>query len=594
MSKAGKKGCSKQFLIVAFILLLFLIGAFIGGSLFIRSMKSTPTVQSNTYLTWNIGGIAEYRQTQMFQFQRPFSMDTLRAILRSASDDDRIEGIIINFSSQAVSRSDIEEIADMIRDFQANGKKFYAYSDYFSLINYRLASMADKIFMPDTNNARISFTGYSAYQPYMKDMLERLGINMQIVHVGEYKGAGENLSRNTMSDEVKEDLQFILGGMFDIMVQDIANNRDMDKNEFKEDILKGKYAIFTPSDALNMGIIDELASYRHIKDSISNGNDINYLGISNYSPKFQRGKQKIAVVYGEGEIRVGNSSNQFSPFGGYTKVLGSDTIVKQFSDILKDDSIKGVVFRINSPGGSALASQHMYDAIKEVREKKPVIVSMSSIAGSGGYYIAAPADKIVVQPSTITGSIGVVSMIPDLSGIYENIGITFDGFHEGKYSDFGSTHRPFTEEELEMFKKMSGEIYHEFKVRVSEGRDIPMDEVEVLARGRIYTGLQAIEVGLADEVGGLDKAIEILKEKLGIPLDEEVNIVRYPREKTFFEMLQDGGFMGALINNSIQGTEIEAYHRLINDFANWVERAFYYQENIFPLMLYTGPNPDNL
>lgn len=595
MARKSNSGCRRQFVVLIIVFVLFLLGMFIGGGLFFRSVSSTPKLKSNTYLTWNISNVSEYRETQLFQFQRPLSMDTLRAILKSASEDDRVNGLVMNLSSQSISRANAEEISDMIKEFKSNGKSLYVYAEYFSLGNYYLASLADKVFMARTKNSRLSFTGFAAYQPYMKAMLDKLGINMQIIHVGEYKGAGENLNRETMSDEIKEDYRFILGGFFDTIVSDIARNRELDEEKFRQDILSGDLLFINSEKAMELGLVDELAYYREIKDIISDGNDINYYNISQYSPKFTRATKKIAVVYAEGEIRTGKSSNQFSPFGGYTKVLGSDTVVSQFQDILKDDSILGVVFRINSPGGSALASQFMHDAILEVKEKKPVIVSMSSIAASGGYYIAAPADKIVVQPSTLTGSIGVVSMIPDMSGAYEKMGINWDGFHEGKYSDFGSLHRPMNNEEIDIFRSLSNDIYVEFKTVVSKGRNIPMDELEVLARGRVYTGLQAIEVGLADETGGLDRAIELLKIELGIPLDEKVLIVQYPKEKTFFELMQEGSFITRIVNGLINNnSEMEIYHRFINDFANWVERSFYYNKNTNPLMLYTGPGPDAL
>lgn len=585
MAQSGKRGCFRQFLITFFILLLFFAGAVIGGWLFISQMSSKPTLKSNTYLTWSISEIAEYKESQLFQFKQPLTMGTLRSILDSAGEDSRIEGVLVNFTNQAISRSDIEEIREMIIDFKGKGKKFYAYADGFSMSNYRLASLADKIFMPDTTNAIISFTGYSVYSPYMKDMLDKLGINMQVMHQGEYKGAGENLNRTTMSEAIKEDYRFIFGGLFDTITDDIAQNRGMDTEEFKNDVLSGKYAILTPTEALHYGLIDQLAYYRSLKDIISDGKEINYFGISQYSPKFSRAKQKIAIVYAEGEIRTGKSSNQFSPFGGYTRVLGSDTVVSQFQEILKDDSIKGVVFRINSPGGSALASQLMYDAIREVNEKKPVIVSMSSVAASGGYYIAMASRSIVVQPSTITGSIGVVSIFPDLSEMYDSMGINFDGFHEGKYSDFGSTHRPLSDEEKELYNKIAGNIYTEFKTRVSDCRNIAMDDLEILARGRVYTGLQAIEFNLADEIGGLPRAIELLKAELNIPADENVLLIQYPKEKKFFEMLSESDFISRIYKDS----NMEIYGRLVSDFSTWIERAFYYDRNSNPLMLYTGP-----
>ncbi len=589
MSEKSKSGCLRQFLIICLILFLFLAGVVIGISIFVSSFSSKPKITDNTYLTWDITNVNEYRETQMFQFDKPLSLDTLRSIFDSAKDDSRIEGLLIDLSGQSVGASSVEEIEGMIVDFKSKGKKLYAYADNFILNNYRLASLADKIYMSDTDNCMVSFTGYSIYTPYMKDMLDKLGIKMQVLHQGEYKGAGENLSRTDMSDAVEEDYKRLFGSLFDERLKGIAENRGLDKEKFYSDIMEGKYAALTAGEALDAGLIDELCYYRNIEDKIKDGKKINLVKISAYTPKFRRAEKKIAVVYAEGEIRTGSSGNQFSPWGGFTKVLGSDTVVKQFEEISGDDSIKGVIFRVNSPGGSALASQLMLDAVKEVNDKKPVIVSMSSVAASGGYYISMASRKIVLQPSTITGSIGVVSIFPDMSETYKKIGINMDGFHEGKFSDFGSTHRPLNEDEKEFYNKIAGSIYTEFKTRVSENRGIPMDALEEYARGRVYSGPQAIEVGLADEIGGLPKAIELLKKELNIPADEELLIVQYPKEKTFFEMISEGGFMSQLMGKNSLTANFEAYESLAKEATTWIERSFHYSRTTNPLMLYTGP-----
>ncbi len=593
-NKSNRGGCLRQFFITLLVLVLLLAGIVIGASLFFSSMGSKPKITSNTYLTWNIKMLPEYKETQMFQLSKPLSMDVVKAVLESARDDDRVLGLVIDFSNQAIPGSSIEEIREMIIDFKSKGKKIYAYADNYVLGNYRLASLADRIFMADTDNCNVSFIGYAVYQPYMKDMLDKLGIKMQVLHQGEYKGAGENLSRTDMSDAVEEDYKRLFGSIFDIRVSDIAENRNLDKSEFERDILSGKYAVMTAREALEAGFVDELCYYRNIKNTINDGKKLNMVSISSYTPKFKKAEKKIAVVYADGEIRTGSSGNNFSPWGGFTKVLGSDTVVKQFTDILEDDSIKGVVFRVDSPGGSALASQLMYDAIKEVNAKKPVIVSMSSVAASGGYYISMASRKIVVQPSTITGSIGVVSVIPDMSEAFKKLGINMSGFHVGKYSDFGSTDRALNDEEKELFDRILGNIYTEFKTRVSENRGIPMDELEEYARGRVYTGLQAIEVGLADEVGGIPKAIELLKAELGMSADEEVFTVQYPKEKTFFEMLSEGDFMSSIMGRKSWAGGLEPYGTLAEGIATWIERAFYYNRANNPLMLYTEYIPEEI
>ena len=584
MSEPKKGGCFRQFLLLLLIFCLFLAGIAIGGYIFFSSLSDTVDITDTTYLKFDCKSLAEYQQSSLFQFGESSNLFLLRRIMESSMEDTRIKGLVLNLSHLQMSQVHKEELVDLLKRFKAKGKKVYAYSNFYGLSQYYLASFADTIIMPDTLTSEISFVGYAFSSPYLKKLLDKLGITMQVVHIGKYKSAGENLYKESMSDAFRENIQSMIANLYDHRLRTICTNRKLDYEAFRARIMDGELAALAPREAQKQGLVDELAYYRQLEKVIDKkADDLNMVNIWNYPVKMHTAKHKVAVIFAEGEIQVGKSKKSFSPLSlGYTQVLGDETLVKQVENAAENDSIKAIILRVNSPGGSALASQIMYEAILAADQKKPVVVSMSEVAGSGGYYIAMGGRLVVAQPSTITGSIGVVGLLPDLKGLYEKAGINMSGFVEGKYADLGANSRGITEEEEQFIHDSMIRVYKEFKQRVAKNRGMAMEDVEKLAQGRVYTGLQAKNNNLIDLLGGMDKAIAETRKLLKIPADETVYLVKYPKEKGFFEKLQSFS-IGA------KSPDVSETLPVAKELTATLERCLYYSKHKEPAFLYLGP-----
>jgi protease-4 len=505
------------FFIVLFILFLFLIP-------FVEEEK----LPEKGFLSINLSGVIE-EETPEIPFMRPPSL-TMRdffVALKSASKDRRIEGVYLKLGPLSVGPAKAQEMVGIIKKFRSYGKKVIVYSETMGNLEYMIASSADKIYL--NPSGFLMLNGLASESIFLKGTLDKLGIKAELEHIEEYKTASNTFTEEKFTPAHREMMNSLMDSLFDSFIKTIAEGRKKNINEIRALIDRGP---FTATDALKEGLVDKLLYEDEVLKEVKEKNLIKikpYLKRTNLM-----GRKKIAVLYAIGSINLGESG--IDPiFGGY--VMGSETMRRVMKEIEEDSSIKGVVMRIDSPGGSATASDIILRSAKNIKEKKPLVISMSDVAGSGGYWIAMESNWIVAQPSTLTASIGVIGGKFSMRGFYEKIGVNIEIVKRGKFSDIYSDWREFTPEEREKIRREIGWIYEEFKKRVSKCRKISVDEVDKIGKGRVWTGEQAKNLKLVDQLGGLDEAISKVKELAGIPEKEEVEIVFYPKRKTIFERI---------------------------------------------------------
>ncbi|MBC8527164.1 MAG: signal peptide peptidase SppA [Candidatus Cloacimonetes bacterium] len=496
--------------------------------------------------------------------------------IKELKEDAEIKGIVFKSGNIATSIAKYEEIRDALLDFKTTGKKIVYYFENIGNMNYAMAaSVGDKIYL--NPSGWIGLSGLSISMPYIKELLDTLGIQVINFRSHDYKTAGNILSENEMTESEKKMLIFFLDGIYEEMVSMIARGRGINKERVKGLIDEGPY--FIAKDALNAGLIDGIIYEDELEDKIKDEFD-NVRIVKKYKKNIFRYdwsddyKAKIAMIYATGFIHSGK--------GQPGKSIGSETMAKAIKSARENKSIKGIIFRIDSGGGSALASDIICREIslcKEGKNAKHVVVSMSGVAGSGGYYIACKADKILAEPSTVTGSIGVIGIAFNLEKLYEKIHVNIGLVKKGKHADIGSTSREMTEEEKEMIKNAINNCYWDFVDNVAEGRRMTREEVNVVGKGRIWTGKQAKERGLVDELGGMNKAIDILKNLANI--DKDVEVVVYPQAKPSFTISLD---------SDMSGMKTDALPEEIRNIVEIIKDAnFYIDEKILYLMPYKFP-----
>lgn len=511
-------------LIVVFIFVFFMV-------LFILSLFLIPFAQEEKlpdkgFLSLNLSGILEEYTPEIPFLRAPsLTMKDFWIAFTNASKDKRIEGVYLKLGSLSVGPAKAQEIANIIKKFRNSGKKVIVYSETMGNLEYMIASLADKIYL--NPSGFLMLNGLASESIFLKGTLDKLGIKAELEHIEEYKTASNTFTESKFTPAHKEMMDSLMDSIFDFFLKTISEGRKRKIEEIKSLIDRGP---FRAPEALKEGLVDKLLYEDEVLKEVKERNLIKF---KSYLKKRKFiGRKKIAVLYAIGSINPGESG--IDPlFGGY--VMGSESMRRVMKEIEEDNSIKGAVMRIDSPGGSATASDIILRGARKIKEKKPLVVSMSDVAGSGGYWIAMESSWIVAQPSTLTASIGVIGGKFSMRGFYDKIGVTIETVKRGKYSDIYSDYREFTPEEREKIRKEIGWIYEEFKSRVSKCRNIPIDEVDKIGKGRVWTGAQARSLKLVDHLGGLDDAILKLKELAGIPEREEVEIVFYPKRKTFFE-----------------------------------------------------------
>lgn len=481
----------------------------------------------NPFSNLNFGPFASAKQLGL--------NDILKAI-ENAKEDPKIKGIYIQAVSVAAGGATVEEIRDALIDFKESGKFIISYSDIYSQKAYYLASVSDNIYMNPEGG--MEWMGLRGEVMFYKNALEKLGIEPQIIRHGKFKSAVEPFMLDKMSDANREQMLTFMGSIWNHWVKGVSESRNIsveELNRYADEML-----ISNAKRSVEYGLIDSLIYKDELIDKLKkltetkDKDDLTTITLAKYikapSPIKKKGlaKNKIAVVYAQGEINMGE---------GQDGTIGSETISKAIREARRDSSIKAIVFRVNSPGGSALASEVIWREVVLAKQTKPVIISMGDLAASGGYYIAAPGDVILASPTTLTGSIGVFGMYFSVKeGMNKKLGLTVDVVKTNKYSDFGSMYRPLTAEERAISQQGVEDIYQTFIGHVAEGRGITKDEVDAIGQGRVWSGANAMDIKLVDEFGGLKRAIAIAAEKAGV---EEYRVVDLPKQKDPIQALME-------------------------------------------------------
>ena len=530
----------------------------VGGALFVTliigiiviavlaEQMGRPSVPENSVLVLSVSGalpdyVAEEPLGKAVGIQQPQSFSSLLTQMRKAKIDNRIGAVLLDINFPDIGWGKADELRDAIADLRTSGKPVYAYLEIGTNREYYIATAAEKIFVAPPGDLYIN--GFAAEAMFYKGSLDKLGIEADVIQIGpKYKNAPDRYTRKEMSDGQREVINALLDEYFTRFTAAIAAARKKSVEDVKALV---DTAPFTAKQAKDLGLIDD-AFYREqvdeelksrlgykAEDKLRTIRGGQYREIPSDSLGLNQG-ERVAVIYASGAINVGKSSG--GPLSG--EMVGSDTIVKAVNDAANDKAVKAIVLRVDSPGGSALASDLMWYAIENAKAKKPVVVSMSDVAASGGYYIACNANKIVAQPSTVTGSIGVFMGKPVVKGLYDWLGVTNEYVMRGKNAGiFRATEKWTPGERAKMVEQTNSIYFDNFLPKVAKGRNKTVEEVNTLAQGRVWTGTQAKERGLIDEFGGLEKAIEIAKQLANLPMDKDVKRVVFPAPRPFFETI---------------------------------------------------------
>ncbi len=570
-------GTRKTVLIIVGILGAVFIVAIIGiAVLWAALRKGEPTIRDNSVLTLRVAGtLPDYTPDDPFKkyFGGPDqSLTGLVMQFKKAKVDKRIKAILLDVNMSGVGWGKAEEIRDAITDFRSSGKPVYAYLEFGLNKEYYIATACDKIIVPPPGELFIN--GLAADVMFFRGSLDKLGIYPDIYQIGKYKSAGDMFTQKEMTDAHRQYINEMLDDLFGRYVNAIAQARRKTPEEVRALIDNAPYNAAQAKDA---GLVDEalyrdevekqlktLLGYKET-DALVAVRGADYRDVSPESLGLNKG-ERIAVIYASGEIGSGSSEN--SPSGDQS--IGSDTVAKALNDAAADKTIKAIVLRVDSPGGSGLASDIIWRAVEMANQKKPVVVSMSDVAASGGYYISASAAKIIAQPSTITGSIGVVAGKPVMRGFYDWLGISNEYVLRGKTAGIFRATEKFSDEERVKFEEwIKTTYYRDFVPKVAKGRNKDAQYIDSVAQGRVWTGAQAKDRGLVDEFGGLDKAFDVAKQLAKIPADKGVERVILPYPTTFLqELLSSGG------ENS--NTQLEQQRAMFAALPEDARRAFRY------------------
>ncbi len=522
--------------IVSLILLLFL-GIVLVAGILEMSKEEKVSLKDGTYIELAFPhGIKEKKVFDFKYFDQIDNLAFFQVIetLEVARKDPKIEGIILNLDYINLNSSQIEELSDKLNQFKNSNKKVYSYGTNLVKSNYLLGVVADEIYMNPSHSTFVSFGGYEIKVPYYKNITEKFGVEFQVVHIGDYKSFGENYVKDTMSEEFREDYQRLGDTSLEYFINTVSFERKIGHELIKDKILNGHYLMLDSKSAKVEGLIDQVAFYDDFLEEKSIEEKIT---LDEYYKNIEKVKNadKIALIVANGGITMGSSDGFSSDY------ISPEEIIYQIEEAIEDDSIKGVILRVDSPGGSALASEIIVEKLTKLQEKKPLYVSMGSVAASGGYYISSNADKIFANKNTITGSIGVVMMSFNLEEFYEKIGLNWESIERGKTLDLFDLTEESSEEEIELLRNSATRTYDEFKARVASGRGMKMEEVENIAQGKVYTGVEAKEIGLVDEIGTLEETIETLAKELNlidyqlVNLESSMNEIDYLKNFNFIK-----------------------------------------------------------
>ena len=551
--------------------LLYLVAAFLGtlaalffvllfGASLLLSGDTTPRVESASVLELDLGGpIPEVAPLDPIGSLVGARATTLRAVteaLEKAAADDRIAAVWLKPDGVSASWATLSEVRTALEAYRAGGKPLLASSGAggFSEAAYYLASTADSVFTPP--EASFELNGFYLAVPFFAGTLDKLGVRPQVIRAGSYKSAAESFTNRELSPENREQYEDLLAQTSATFTDAVATSRGLAPAEIERIVAEG--GLYDARAALDAGLVDALRYDAEVTAALRayTGQDaddeLRTVALKDYVavPRSEAGlrlgssKERIAVVYAVGQIMPGESK----PNAGSGAILGSDTFAETLREAVRDETVRAVVVRIDSPGGSAAASDAMWQAVQEAREHVPVVASMGSVAASGGYYAAVAADTIIAEPNTVTGSIGVISILFDASEfLNDRLGVTLDAVQTGPAADLGSIAGPLDSQEEAILERMTEQVYTTFLARVAAGRGFSADSARALAGGRVYTGARAEQLGLVDALGDLGRALDIAAEMADLE-DSDYQIHVLPAERSFFELLTEGSLTQAAIH----------------------------------------------
>ena len=514
----------------------------------IMSASDTETiVKKNSVMMLDLNGtLVERTQedplgilSQLFGDEsNTYGLDDILSSIQKAKENENIKGIYLQASSLDTSYASLQEIRNALLDFKESGKFVIAYADSYTQGLYYLSSAADKVLL--NPKGMIEWRGIASAPLFYKDLLQKIGVEMQVFKVGTYKSAVEPFIATEMSPANREQVTAFITSIWGQVTEGVSASRNIPVDSLN--VYADRMLMFYPSEeSVRCGFADTLIYRNDVRNylkklvDIDEDDNLPIVGLSDMMnvkknvPKDKSGNI-VAVYYASGEI-TDYPSSATSEDG----IVGSK-VIRDLRKLKDDNDVKAVVLRVNSPGGSAFASEQIWHAVKELKTKKPVIVSMGDYAASGGYYISCVADTIVAELTTLTGSIGIFGIIPNVKGLTDKIGLSYDVVKTNKYADFGNIMRPFNEDERSLLQMMITEGYDTFVSRCAEGRHMTKEAIEKIAEGRVWTGETAKKLGLVDELGGIDKALDIAVAKAGI---EGYTVVSYPAKQDFFSSLLD-------------------------------------------------------
>lgn len=546
----------KRFL-VGFIIGLIFAGILIvilAFAAFRTTARKVNVAQGSTLVLHLEGDIPEQAPVEVpipfFAQQQPLTLLENWQMLRKAAADSRIKALVLEPRDLSIGWAKLEELHDDVENFKKSGKPVYAYLRGPSAREYYIAAAADQIYMSPEDE--LDLKGLRAQLIYLKGTLDKLGVQMEFEHIGKYKDAPDQFTRTTPTPETLEVENGILDQYYSSLVNVIAQSRKRTPDQIRAAMDNGP---FVGQQTVDAGLIDGLLYEDQVYGKLKNqlnadikrigGDDYAHAPLANFN-----GSTKIAFLVAEGDITRGATHENGTESG----ITATQTIAL-LRQIAADNAIKGVIFRIDSPGGDGIASDDILNAAKEVAAKKPMVISMSDLAASGGYYIAMTGNPLIAYPNTITGSIGVFFGKVDLKGLFDKLGITQTVLSRGKFADIDDPAKPLTDQERAKLRTELEIFYHDFVERVSTALKRPYDQVEPLAQGRAWTGTQAKDNGLVNALGGLDTAVAMIKQQAKIPDSEKIDLVTYPPRRSVWDILlgrnDDQALMETLIAKKI-------------------------------------------
>jgi protease-4 len=522
--------------LILFVIILFGI---IAGAVSTMKDGEKVDIKEKSVLQLDFGlGISERTPNNPLKFlarngntDMPIGLDDILASINHAATDENIKGIYINVEAIGSGWATAEEIRQALIEFKKSKKWIIAYGEIYTKGAYYLASVADKIYLNPAGE--VLFNGMYSEVTFFKGALEKLGVEMQVIRHGKFKGAVEPFFLDKLSNENREQISVYVNGLWNHMLDRVSESRNITKDELNK--IADGLLVRNADDAKQFKLVDDVIFKDQVLDelrkrlSIKEEEKISFVSLNKYRHSFKderKGESKIAVIYAVGEINGGNGDDE---------TIGSEGLSEAIRKARLDKKVKAVVLRINSPGGSALASDVIWREVVLTKKVKPVIVSMGDVAASGGYYIACAADSIFAQPNTITGSIGVFGLMPNTAKLmHEKLGITTDGVKTNTYSDLGKIDRPLSADEMAIMQTYVNHTYDEFITKVAEGRHMDKNMIDSIGQGRVWTGMDALRIGLVDRLGSLQDAIDAAARMAKL---KEYQLKILPKQKEPFEEL---------------------------------------------------------